>query len=49
MIDVNLTNNNLKEQFLKIKSSNELMNFLDGNISYGWIDFNNRIHYDTLK
>lgn len=49
MIDVNLTNNNLKEQFLKIKSPNELMNFLDGNISYGWIDFNNRIHYDTLK
>lgn len=41
--------NDRKEQFLKIMTPEELMDFLDNNISYGWIDNNGKKYINTLS
>lgn len=41
--------NDRKEQFLKIQTPEELMEYLDNNISYGWIDRNGKKYINTLS
>ena len=42
-------NNNRKDEFLKLKTPEELMKFLDDNMTYGWLDSNNQKHINTLS
>lgn len=38
-----------KDDYLSIKNVNELMEFMNNNITYGWLDKNGRKHLNNLK
>lgn len=42
-------NNNMKQDFLNLETPEELMDFLDNNMTYGWIDNNNQKYINTLS
>ena len=44
-----LEKNNRKKEFLSLKSLEELMMFMDRNITYGWVDDNHGLHINNLK
>lgn len=48
MISYNLNQDRLTE-FLKLNSDNDLMNFMNQNITYGWKDCNQGLHFNNLK
>ena len=48
MISYNVSQDRLTE-FLKLNSDTDLMNFMNQNITYGWKDFNQGLHFNNLK
>lgn len=48
MIEYN-SEKNRKDDYLSIKNVNELMEFMNNNITYGWLDKNGRKHLNNLK
>lgn len=44
-----LEKNHRKTEFLSLKSPEELMDFMDKNVTYGWIDDNQGLHFNNLK
>ena len=48
MIEYN-SEKNRKDDYLSIKNVNELMKFMNNNITYGWLDKNGRKHLNNLK
>lgn len=38
----------IKQSFYDIETDNELMDYMDKNIAYGWLDMQNNPHIDTL-
>ena len=48
MISYNVNQDRLTE-FLKLNSDTDLMNFMNQNITYGWKDCNQGLHFNNLK
>ena len=48
MISYNVNQDRLTE-FLKLNSDTDLMNFMNQNITYGWKDCNQDLHFNNLK
>lgn len=48
MISYNVSQDRLTE-FLNLNSDTDLMNFMNQNITYGWKDFNQGLHFNNLK
>lgn len=48
IITFNDKSNNRIEEYNALKTADELMNFMDNNITYGWNDLNNKIHINNL-
>ena len=46
-IEFNNTNKRITE-FRNLKTVNELMDFMNKNITYGWLDINNDLHFNNL-
>ena len=42
-------NQNRKKKFLAIQTPNELMDFMNQNITYGWVDNEDKLHFNNLK
>lgn len=47
VIEYNNSNNRL-EEYLSLTNENELMDFMNKNITYGWVDINNKQHFNNL-
>lgn len=48
MITYNLIQDKINE-FLKLKTDIDLMNFMNQNITYGWKDYNQGLHFNNLN
>ncbi len=47
-IEFNNLTNNRKEHFKNLKTDKDLMDFMNKNITYGWIDKDDKIHFNNL-
>lgn len=36
-------------EFLSLKDENDLMDFMNRNVTYGWVDYNKGLHFNNLK
>lgn len=43
------SNQNRLNEFLKLQTANELMDFMNKNVTYGWVDCNQGFHFNNLK